>query len=283
MYQILKEKIWVKWMIMILLLNKFWLVFNDKFYIFFHKIYNMNKILVLFVFHIYNDRVKSFFTNCIFDDDNVDFIIIYNNTSTIDFELPKNKNVMFLFRENIGYDFGGWSDALLKDNLYEKYNYFIFVNSSVVGPFIPSYYKEKWTSIFIDGLKDNVKLFGSTINTCYNPIEKSHVQSYIFSMDKNTLQYLIDCDIFSITNYAKSFHEAIWNKEVLMSRKIIDNGWNIGCLFPQYKNIDFTFKTKQPHEYNMTFFDDATMPYFKHLWNEYQLVFIKGNRINLTI
>ena len=27
-----------------------------------------------------------------------------------------------LFRKNIGYDFGGWSDALLLNNLYEKYD-----------------------------------------------------------------------------------------------------------------------------------------------------------------
>ena len=34
----------------------------------------MNKLLVLYVFHIYNDRVKHFIENCIFNDDNVDFV-----------------------------------------------------------------------------------------------------------------------------------------------------------------------------------------------------------------
>ena len=42
-------------------------------------------------------------------------------------------------------------------------------------------------------------------------------------MDKNTLQYLINCEIFSITNYTKTFLETIHNKEILMSRKIIEN------------------------------------------------------------
>uniref|UniRef100_A0A6C0ETS6 Uncharacterized protein n=1 Tax=viral metagenome TaxID=1070528 RepID=A0A6C0ETS6_9ZZZZ len=62
------------------------------------------------------------------------------------------------------------------------------------------------------------KLFGSTINTCCDPLHKSHVQSYIFSMNKETCSFLINCGIFS-KNYVKTFLEAVWNKEVLMSQK----------------------------------------------------------------
>ena len=47
----------------------------------------MNKLLVLYVFHIYNDRVKHFIENCIFYDENVDFIIISNNKDN-KFETP---------------------------------------------------------------------------------------------------------------------------------------------------------------------------------------------------
>ena len=94
----------------------------------------MAKILVLYVFHIYNERVNHFIKNCIFDDENIDFIIISNNKNN-KFEVPNN--VKTLFRENIGYDFGGWSDALLINNLYKNYDKFIFVNSSVIGPFLP--------------------------------------------------------------------------------------------------------------------------------------------------
>ncbi len=239
----------------------------------------MKKLLVLYVFHVYNDRVKHFVENCIFYDENIDFIIISNNKDNI-FTVPEY--VKTLFRDNIGYDFGGWSDALLTNNLYENYEHFIFVNSSVIGPFLPSYYKGKWTDIYINGLQDNIKLFGSTINTLWKPLTGSHVQSYIFSMDKTTLNYLIDCEIFSITNYAKTFGEAIYNKEVLMSRKIIENNWNIGSLLQYYKDVDFTFKTKRPREYNIQFIDDIMYERFKDkLWNIYELVFVKGNRIKV--
>ena len=236
----------------------------------------MSKLLVLYVFHIYNNRVKQFIKNCIFYDEDVDFIIISNNSNKID--VPYY--VKTLYRENIGYDFGGWSDALLKENLYINYDNFIFVNSSVIGPFIPNYCKDKWTNIYINGLKNNVKLFGSTINTCNDPLNKSHVQSYIFSMNKSTLEYLIDCEIFSSINYAKTFNDAIWQKEVLMSRKIIENNWNIGSLLPYYKDVDFTFTSKKPSEYNKKFLNDIMYPQFQDtLWDIYDLVFVKGNRI----
>ena len=103
-------------------------------------------------------------------------------------------------------------------------------------------------------------------------------------MDKETLEYLIECEIFSNTNYAKTFDEAICMKEILMSRKIIENGWNIGSLLPYYKDVDFTFTLIPVEGYEIEFTDDLMYQQFRNkLWNEYQLVFIKGNRINTNI
>ena len=227
-----------------------------------------------------NDRVKNFIDNCIFFDENIDFAVISNNKDNV-FDVPLY--VKKIYRDNHGFDFGGWSEVLLTNNLYLNYDKFIFVNSSVIGPFIPSYYKGKWTDIYIDGLKNNIKLFGSTINTCKEPLKKSHVQSYIFSMEKTTVEFLIECEIFNTSNYATTFYDAVWKKEVLMSRKIIQNGWNIGSLLPYYKDVDFTFSEKKPNEYNIDFSIDDLM-YQKYrgvLWSEYEIVFVKGNRVKI--
>ena len=239
----------------------------------------MDKILVLYVFHIYNKRVEHFIKNSIFDDENIDFIIISNNINKneeIEKNIEKFKNTKIIYRENIGFDFGGWSYAILKDNLYYKYNKFLFVNSSVIGPFIPSNYNKRWVYKFVDELKDNIKLFGCTINTNGKPKTDSHVQSYLFTMDKITLEYLIKCKIFSNTYIAKSLKQAIYKKEILMSRKIIQNNWNIGSLLSCYKNVDFTFKTSNN---NIKFYDDLMYNENRNIyWNEYELFFIKGNR-----
>jgi hypothetical protein len=244
----------------------------------------MNKLLVLYVFHDYNDRVRHFINNAIFYDNNIDFIIISNTQEyNEELHLPLD-NVKVMYRDNIGYDFGGWSEALLTNDLYKQYTHFIFANSSIIGPYIKNNVPYKWTNIYLRGLNNNnnIKLFGSTINANYlddRTLKYAHVQSYIFSMNIQTLAYLIQTHIFSITHYAETFQNAIDQKEVKMSRLIIENGWNIGCLLPMYYNVDFTFKTKQPKDYQNMFYGDIMYPQHRNvLWDEYHLVFIKNNR-----
>ena len=235
-----------------------------------------NKTLVLFVFHEYNERVASFFKHALFEDPTVDFLVIVNNKA-IDVSVPSYVRV--LKRDNVGFDFGGWSDGLLTDGLYKNYESFVFVNSSVVGPFLKRGFTGKWTDLYLGGLTGNIKLFGSTINTCKQPMGYSHVQSYIFALGRATLEYLISCGIFSMTDYVATMHDAIHRREVAMSRRIIERGWNIGSMMTYYKGIDFTFSFKQPEACGIVFLDDPVMPSdYLRLWDEYQLVFVKGNR-----
>jgi hypothetical protein len=136
-----------------------------------------------------------------------------------------------------------------------------------------------------------VKLFGSTINATgdsqgrqHSPTIAAHIQSYIFSADRETVEYLMDCKIFDATKHLTGFKDTIEQKEVLMSRKIIENGWNIGCLMKYYDDVDFTFKSKSPSDYPRPFIGDVMWPHSHcRIWNEYELVFVKGNRINVSI
>ena len=227
----------------------------------------MTKTLVLYVFHLFNERV--------------DFIMICNNKTT-EYTVPSY--VKKVARENIGYDFGGWSEGLLKDDLYKNYDHFIFVNSSVIGPFLPSYFKGKWTDVYIEPLRGKMKLFGTTINTMGKPLDKSHVQSYIFSMNIETLEFLIHHGIFSIKNFTVDLYDTVLHREIMMSRIIRNNGWNIGSLLPYYEGVDFTFKTKKPDDYKKPFLDDIMYDRYRNvLWNDYDLVFVKGNRITLDL
>ncbi len=141
----------------------------------------MVKTLVLYVFHQLNERVELFINHALFYDDNVDFIIISNDINNV-FEVPPY--VKKIFRNNICYDFGGWSEALLTNNLYQNYDNFIFANSSIIGPFLNNDYKGKWTDKYLNGLKNNIKLFGSSICAGPDALNTAHVQSYTFAMYK---------------------------------------------------------------------------------------------------
>jgi hypothetical protein len=63
-----------------------------------------------------------------------------------------------------------------------------------------------------------------------------------------------------------------------MSQLVLKNNWNIGSLLPYYKDVDF----RNPSTIKKQILDDLTFqPCYNLLWNEYDVVFIKGNRINL--
>jgi hypothetical protein len=196
-----------------------------------------SRTLVLYAFHEYNDGVSNFIDNCLFYDDNVDFLMINNS---LDSKLNVPNYVKIINRENIGFDFGAWSYGLLHNDTYKDYDYFIYLNSSVIGPYLPMYYSGKWTDIFIEGLTDEIKLFGCTINAHVNLNNGiPHVQSYCFSMNKETLDFLIAEHLFSMSNYTATLIETVYTKEIKMSELIINNGWNIGCLMKYYYGIDF--------------------------------------------
>jgi len=245
------------------------------------------KTLVLFVYYDYNTRVHSFLKNAIFLDKDVDFMIIDNSE-----EAPPMvpEHVIYFNIKGAGYDFGGWSRALLYNDLYKEYDNFIFVNSTAVGPFLPSYVNEKWTDIYINGLKNGIKLFGSTISTesinlINDPEGSSHVQSYIFAMDLEVLMFLIKNDIFSLKSDARTLPELRLNKEIKMSRLILERGWNIGCLMKYYNGVDFRFLTTSWTDYKPFLGDVMTTKNFsdKLFNNFFELVFIKGSRFDNNI
>jgi hypothetical protein len=237
------------------------------------------KTLVLYTFHELNERVNNFIKNGIFLDPDVDFIVI-NNGSEKEPLLPDH--VIYFKGTKAGYDFDAWSKGLLYNKLYYQYDYFIFINSSASGPYLPSYYDGRWTDIYINGLNDTVKIFGSSISTVnqsgISDVENSsYVQGYIFSMNKSTLIFLIEKGIFSLTNTSDLFT----NKEFKMSRLIIENNWNIGCLMTYYKGVDFRFLASKPFDYKPFLGDPMLSKNFsdKLFNNFYELVFINGDRL----
>lgn len=227
-------------------------------------------ILVVYVFHEYTKLVNNFIERSIFKDDNVDFVFVCNNP-TIRIYVPEY--VSIIYRENKGYDFGAWSEGLLKRK--KDYEYYICVNSTVDGPF----YNGKWTDVYVNGLKNNVKLFGSSVNCCTGPWCKQfpywsgpHVQTFIFSMTHETLEYLSNEGIFSLTKYTNDKIDTVFEKEIGMSKKILDKGWDIGSLMTYYNGVDF-------HNKNNKWLDDVMYPQYENIyWTRGELVFIKANR-----
>lgn len=241
----------------------------------FKKKMDEKKILVLYTFHVIKPTLKFFIEKGIFQSDTCDFILIPCGVDISHLKIPDY--VKIFRRGNLGFDFGAWSDALLTDNFYQKYTHFIFLNCSVSGPFVPNYHQGKWVDIFINPLNDDVRLFGTTINTISDPSKSAHVQSFVFSMERKTVEYLISRNVFTQLHYCQDIHQTIALKEVRMSREIIQAGWNLGCLMKYYQGVDWRSKESMSKVsplgdicYENRYFGQTTHPY--------EVIFVKSNR-----
>ena len=261
-----KRNIYIYIYILILVIITLLLLFNNKQH--YNNINNTKSVLVLYTFHKYDKNVQYFIDHAVFYDDDIDFIFIINDPN-LKIDCPNY--VKIINRNNIGYDFGAWSEGLLTNDLYKNYNKFIFVNSSVIGPILPSYYKGNWTDVYLNGLKNNIKLYGSTINSYPN----SHVQSYAYCTDREGLELLINKEIFSMTNQISNYDDVVYQKEIRMSTEVLNNNWNIGCIFIHYSNINFNNINS-----NINLLGDLTKErYYTETIHPYELIFVKDKYI----
>ena len=181
--------------------------------------------------------------------------------------LPSNAH--YIQHENKCFDIGtiGW---FLSSGIIDimKYKYFIFLNSSVRGPFIVSYYDSPiWYTIFTRRLNDYIKLVGCTINCEIAP----HVQSYLWALDNTGLSFFLkNTTVFSCY---KSKIDTIHTGEVIASEILLRSGFGIDSLMKKYQGIDFRSNINSPCK-------DSLNPTFKKrvdgiTLDPFEVVFVK--------
>lgn len=205
---------------------------------------NIPKTIIIYTTNVFNDNMDFFIKHGVKERNDVDFLFVINGPDTID--LPKYNNVKCLNRKNGGRDFGGWSHGLFMkiddQYLYQKYEKFILINSSVRGPFLPVWAKDiDWIKVFTDLLTDNVKLAGTTIGVVEVDCKRlPHVQSMLLVTDQIGIQIGIDNGIFTLNCDTIDLKQnIITQKEIGFSTYILQNNYNIACLLSAYKGIDF--------------------------------------------
>jgi len=209
---------------------------------------------------------------------NIDYIVVingYNYNNNIQF--PNLENLTILKRENVGYDFGGHNCALeYIENKSKKYDYYFFMNSGVIGPIIPHYFTDNhWSNIFINKINDRVKLVGTTIVCLPNTDAGGYgpkVEGFFFMVDNFGLNLLKKQQTIFCNHNNK--YSAIVNGEYGLSKCILQNGFSIDCMLPNYQNIDWTNynnyklnKNKHPSRKN-SFYGYSINPYdvIFHKW-----------------
>jgi len=227
-----------------------------------------------------------FFMTCAWRPDLEFFVVVAGEHSV---SLPVRPNIHYVFTPNYSHDFGSYCD-LVNSGRLDSYEYLIFVNCTVRGPFLPPYAAcLTWTAPFLDLLVDDVHLCGSTINILHEdrPLHKlyqsrnpqadppfSHVQTSVHAMTAECFSFLRDVGHYSGADSLEKY-EAIVRFEIGMSQRVLARGWNIDCLLPPYNSIDYRLPHKEINPATKTGHPQSRGGYFGLTPHPYELIFIK--------
>jgi hypothetical protein len=217
----------------------------------------------------YLKNLEFFIREAIKPNDGCDYVIVLQQNAPEDLLWPSNSllnataaattayenfpllppNARFLLHPNECYDLGtvGWVLQTQIKNI-SKYKYFIWLNSSVRGPFLPPFLRNTfhWTRPFTSKLASSltkkagqVKLVGSTINCggAQGLPPQPHVQSYISATDAIGLKILQAASgVFSCW---EKMADVVVNSEIGASKAIFDAGYSIDCLMGRYQGFNW--------------------------------------------
>jgi lipopolysaccharide biosynthesis protein len=161
------------------------------------------------------------------DSPDYQFNFIINSETGGD-HIPNKTNVSVIKGHNKGYDNGGWKQSFDFSGI-DNFDYFICINDTCRGPFLPNYIPKSltWVEMFLQDLNDEIKLVGPTWNHfgCGLKPNLTHIQSYCFGMDRETLKFFIKNEKFNAIGKPKI--KVIKDHEIGMSTLLLNNGFQI--------------------------------------------------------
>jgi len=232
-----------------------------------------------------------FMKNAQLNNDNVELVIIEHvdnmeEASTLGdlSSYPVKHPIRVLRKLNQGYDFGAWSYAIcdeLKTEGWEKYQYFIFLNTSVRGPFLPRWMhpkSPKWYEMFCSHLNAKIRLVGPTVNYYHHP----HIQSMIWATDLEGIKLFVNKGILKSGLDVKDIWPTlVFEHEIGLSKALMEEKQD----FYGFQLSEWTFGSKH-HEVHKGLHPlphtDICHPhlYFGSTLNPFETMFIKAKWIN---
>ena len=229
-------------------------------------------------------------------NDTAQYFIYISGLCTV--ELLDRPNVNYFYIENKNHDFGAVVQFSKRADALSFKNY-VFVNSSMRGPFLPAYYNAPWQDAFISKINDTTMLVGSSINTLCetSPISKlmvnctnfeppfTHVQTTAFAISAMAYRYLVRAGFYSVdTELPKD--SLICYYELGLSQQIFKLGGKISSLLPTYQG--FCLKHRKPvfddlPEYPMNTIDPlSAFAFYGRTLSPIENIFLKTSRESMS-
>jgi len=213
------------------------------------------KNLIIIASHIYSEiKHNVLMNNCnYFINRNYDIYLIDSLEFKDKYNYNNNFKKIFFVKNDKFSDFGKWFFILNNIN-YNKYDNIIFTNDSYILINNIDTYLSNVTN-------NNIEYYGYTDN-----YEISyHYQSYIFSLNKNSINTLLNL-IINKKSLINNYNDVVINYEV--------------DLINLFKNVDCYLKNTNPLKNNIFFHNDTL---YKELLNNYKLPIIKLKRVSTDL
>jgi hypothetical protein len=267
--------------------------FGDKKY----ENFTNNKTLIIYCYKEDEQTKKNlnfFVKNGLVNNPNYNYVFLINDKKCT-VNIPKNDNIEIIYNDYSIYDiftYKRYINNKLKENknYFDKYEYFYFINSSCIGPFIIPLYKKTW----IDLLNEELNEFDFIAPIIEFPngagIVKKYIgfneekdkcipflHTYMFGMNKEG--FIIFLDLLNKVKDEKQ--ESVMSLERSMTYYFILNNKKINSFLLKYKNIDLNNKDNWIHsKWNNTDTTCIEVPYnYDGIdVNPFEVIFVKNIR-----
>lgn len=218
-----------------------------------HPSLYLSPTLVMYVFardcNISEANLNYFLQHGISNRSSYTYLIVIQDGATSSDAWPKlpkvPPNVRFVSHPNECFDVGtvGWLLFESGEVQVSHYDFFVWLNPSVRGPFVPTWMdSSEWPLLFTSKINSTIKLSG-TVLSCGGIADEilgerinPHLQSYLLATDTVGLGVLQKENVFRCY---KRYTEVIYFGEVGASLAILQAGYNIHSAMLRYKEVDW--------------------------------------------
>lgn len=176
-------------------------------------------------------NLEFFLQHGVYDDIYIDYhIIINDHTCTLD--IPKFIQVHY---QDNALDFPSYK-TLFSTIKYAEYDYFYFINSSCIGPFLPVYCDKQWF-LYLNRMLGKYDIIGPIAEV---PIKQDNftnnpfIHTYMFGLNKHSIKIFIDC----LNQYDIMDKDVCIYFERYFQNEILSKNLKIKSLLTLFKNID---------------------------------------------
>ena len=221
------------------------------------------------------------------------YLIVIAGSASI--KLPQANNIAYFYAKNQNFDYGGYAQAI-KDLKFEtNYANFIFVNSSVRGPFLPPHSQKAWANHLFDLCSNGVGIVGTAISLTpsHHAISKmyhekygyaernknilAHVQSTCYVLSQAVLCSLIKGGFYDV-HEPLSKDETVRDYEMHLSQTLLAQGLNLKCMLPEYNKPDYRSLSHEINPSSREGDSGFERSYFGRTVHPYEAMFIKTSR-----